>query len=79
MASTCEIMWLFSLLRDLHKAALLFALCITANLVCYERTKHIEIDYHQLICGKIQMGLYKLYKSSYIDFFYPSLIQDECS
>jgi hypothetical protein len=66
MASTCcELMWLFSLLKDfqlLHpKPVLLFcdskaALHIAANPVYHERTKHIELDCH-FIREKIQAGL----------------------
>jgi hypothetical protein len=62
MTSTCcELMCLFSLLKDFRidhpKAALMFCnsqsdMHIAANPVYYERTKHIEIDCH-LIREKI--------------------------
>jgi len=63
-STTCELIWLFSLLMDFQvyhpQAALLFcnskvALHIAANLV-FELTKHIELDCH-IIRDKIQEGL----------------------
>lgn len=48
VSTCCEIMWLLSLLHDLHiphpKETLLFALHIVVNPVYHERMKHIKIN-----------------------------------
>ena len=68
MANTClELTWLRYILQDLKvplsEPALLYcdnqaALHIAANPVFYERTKHIEIDYH-IVREKLQVGIIK--------------------
>ena len=66
---TCEITWVLQLLKDLKvhqpRVAMVFydnqaTLHIAANLVFYERTKHIEVDCH-LIREKIQEGMIKTF------------------
>ena len=62
-AATCELPWLRFLLNDIQvfvgPAKLLYnnqvALHIITNPVYYERTKHIELDYH-VVREKIQAG-----------------------
>jgi hypothetical protein len=60
--ATCELLWLKTIMADIgvmHPQPMQLycdnksALHIAANLVFYERTKHIEIDYH-LVCEHVQ-------------------------
>ena len=66
--STCEIVWILYLLRDLQvsydKGALLFcdgqlASNIESNPMFHERTKHIEIDFH-ILRDKVLIRVIKL-------------------
>ncbi|KAL2235391.1 UNVERIFIED_CONTAM: Retrovirus-related Pol polyprotein from transposon RE1, partial [Sesamum indicum] len=63
-STTCELIWIHSLLKDLKiniQTPIIFycdnqaTLYITANLVFHERTKHIEIDCH-LVRDKYKEG-----------------------
>lgn len=67
-SSTCEILWIMSLIKDLvivcDGPAVLFCdsqavVHITSNVVFHERTKHIDIDC-QIVREKVQAGLVKL-------------------
>lgn len=71
MASVlCEIIWILSILADLRVESLLpvnlncdnkSAIQIANNPVFHERTKHIEIDVHQ-VRDKVAAGLLKTVK-----------------
>lgn len=65
--TTCEVLWMLKLLRDLaisHNVPTLLlcdnkaALSIVANLVQHERKKHIEVDCH-FIREKHKFGIIK--------------------
>ncbi|GAV71858.1 hypothetical protein CFOL_v3_15347 [Cephalotus follicularis] len=66
-STTCEVIWILGLLKDLGVEGLnpvslhcdnKVALHIAANPIYHERTKHIEIDCH-LVREKIQRGIIK--------------------
>ena len=70
--TTCELTWILHLLQDLHvkhdKLVLMYyinqaALHIAANLVFYERSKHIEADCH-IVRNKILDGALKTFHVS---------------
>ena len=72
-SASCELQWLFYLLRDLHVTCvqLLVLYCdnqsamhIAANPVLHERAKHLEIDCH-IVREKLQAGLFKLLPVTY--------------
>lgn len=65
--ATCELIWLTTLLREMHcptlSPATLFCdnqsvLYIASNPVYHERTKHVEIDCH-VVREKLQSGFLK--------------------
>lgn len=64
-ASTCEIMWLLTLLKDFSidhvgvvelKSDNQSPLCLSKNLVYHDHTKHVELDIH-FICEKVAVGV----------------------
>ncbi|GKB02945.1 hypothetical protein Tco_0831034, partial [Tanacetum coccineum] len=69
-ASTCEIMWIVKVMKDLNVGNLLpaelrfdnkSAMQIDANQVMHEKTKHFDLDVH-LVREKVSSGLIKTVK-----------------